>query len=358
MTLSKKRKNFAKQCTIVRRFASGEEVWQCMGHDCTGSGHTPTRADLPPSFRDLPLKGLRMVECFAGIKSEGGASLSEAWGDAGGISVPYDIRINELHDFMSDDKFWAKEENNPASYYHFAIPCETFSIARTTPSKIRNLSQPLGWGPEAEQANKMMRLMIRRIQRLVSKGACVTIENPLMSYLWKIEEMQGLMGSPGFNITRADHCTYGTPYQKPQIWCSNCPKLTSVGSVCLHREPHLVRLEGKWTRRSNPYPRELALAIIQALVSYYNETGKFCDPKSSQALKAHLIEGKSNPDRNVRKKWKQAPSEHRPIKVTGFWKEWAPIGDLRIEHCKKGILVQTTWIRHVYHHLRNLTRAW
>ena len=71
--------------------------------------------------------------------------------------------------------------------------------------------------PAKQTANKMTRLMIRRMQRLASKGACIIIENPLMSYLWKIEEMQGLTGSPGFVLSRLDHCAYGTPYKKGQI---------------------------------------------------------------------------------------------------------------------------------------------
>ena len=196
-------------------------MWQCLGHDCAGLDRKCGRADLPPSFKDCPLKGKRMVECFSGVPSEGGCALSEAWEDAGGTSIRYDNRIDAAHDFFNDDEFWAEQEANPADVYHFAIPCDNFSIAHTTPCKIRNLAHPLGWGQETEQANRMMRLMVRRIQRLAAQGACIIIENPLMSFLWKIPEMQGLTGSPGFVLTRVDHCTNGTPHQKgksgPQI---------------------------------------------------------------------------------------------------------------------------------------------
>ena len=77
-----------------------------------------------------------MVECFSGIQREGGCALSEAWEDAGGMSVRYDIRINEDHDFLKDVEFWKREEANPADVYHFAILCDNFSIAHTTPTKI------------------------------------------------------------------------------------------------------------------------------------------------------------------------------------------------------------------------------
>ena len=131
--------------------------------------------------------GKRLVECFSGHPNEGGCALSDAWEDAGGTASRYDIRIDPDHDFLKDERFWEAQEAHPADVYHFAIPCDNFSIAHTTPAKIRNLEFPLGWGPETITANRMMRLMIRRIQRLTSKGACVIIENPLMSYLWKID---------------------------------------------------------------------------------------------------------------------------------------------------------------------------
>ena len=180
--------DFCKNCVFVRRLPHGEEVWQCLGHDCEGLGRDPGRTDMPPSFRDRPLKGKRMVEVFSGVPREGGCTLSEAWEDAGGMAVRYDIRIDEQHDFLEDKEFWENEEAHPADVYHFAIPCDNFSIAHTTPSKIRNLEYPLGWNLETDIANRIMRTMIRRIQILASKGAGIVIENPLMSYLWKIPE--------------------------------------------------------------------------------------------------------------------------------------------------------------------------
>ena len=55
-----------------------------------------------------------MVECFSGHPSEGGCALSEAWEDAGGTAVRYDIRIDPEHDFMNDDRFWEDQERDPA----------------------------------------------------------------------------------------------------------------------------------------------------------------------------------------------------------------------------------------------------
>ena len=94
--------------------------------------------------------------------------------------------------------------------YHFAIPCDNFSIAHTTPNKIRNLANPLGWNHETEHANRIMRVMIRRIQLLAGKGACIIVE-------WQIPEVQGLTGSRSFEwiIAHMAHHTrkdrYGLP---------------------------------------------------------------------------------------------------------------------------------------------------
>ena len=193
----------------------------------------------------------------------------------------------------------------------------------------------MGWSNETEHANRIMRLMIRRIQKLASKGACIIVENPLMSYLWKIDEVQGLTGSPGFSLTRIDHCTYGAPYKKGQIWASNCPKLSSAAGVCGHREPHPVRLEGGWARRSAPYPRELAMAVVQALIAELLETGRFSSKLSARAMQAHLLEESIRPAPERRSLGKQARSgDQRRIPVRGLWLIWARVGDVYIEHCK------------------------
>ena len=112
--------------------------------------------------------------------------MSDAWEDAGGTATRYDIRIDPAHNFMEDEKFCDEQEAHPADVYHFAIPCDNFSIAHTTPSKIRNRGRPLGWGPGTATVNRMMRLMIRRVQRFIRAGDCAIIENPLMSYIGRL----------------------------------------------------------------------------------------------------------------------------------------------------------------------------
>ena len=66
---------------------------------------------------------------------------------------------------------------------------------------------------------------------------------------------------------RADHCQFGTPYQKPQLWLTNCPGAEGLGAVCGHPKPHAVRLEGAKTRRSQPYPLPLAAGIVETVAA-------------------------------------------------------------------------------------------
>ena len=72
------------------------------------------------------------------------------------MAVRYDNRIDKEHDFLNDEAFWEREEANPADVFHFAIPCDNFSIAHTTPTRIRNLANPLGWNHETDYANRIM----------------------------------------------------------------------------------------------------------------------------------------------------------------------------------------------------------
>ena len=79
------------------------------------------------------------------MPNEGGCALSDAWEDAGGEALRYDIRIDEAHDFLNDEAFWDREVENSRDVYHFAIPCESFSIAHSTPRiRTHRVAEGLG----------------------------------------------------------------------------------------------------------------------------------------------------------------------------------------------------------------------
>ena len=111
----------------------------------------------------------------------------------------------------------------------------------------------------------MALLLVARCLKLIEAGAHILIENPLMSYLWMLEEFLILMGLPGMALVRIDQCTYGTPYQKPQLWLTTNERLKDYSALCYHVKPHGVTLVGKAkARASEPYPPELAADITEA----------------------------------------------------------------------------------------------
>ena len=181
------------------------------------------------------------ADCSGGPE-EGGCALSRSFEAAGGTAVRYDNRIDPVMDFLNDDEFWAKVLNEPYDVMPFAIPCTDFSMAKSP--KRRTQENPYG-DETIEQtriSNEMVRLMCSRIRALVSKGAIIFVENPLLSFLWLLEEMLALCGLPHMRLVRTDHCQFGTPYQKPQLWLTNCPGAEGIGAVCCHPKPHAVRL--------------------------------------------------------------------------------------------------------------------
>ena len=206
----------------MRRLASGTEVWRCLGHEAVGPprGDDP-EPDWPPFFADKPLLGKTFVEAFSGHPRDGGANLSRAWEAAGGTAVRYDILINPDDDFLKDDAFWEQQEREPADVYHFGIPCTRLTLARTP--KTRSTDNPYGCEADPADAltNQMARVMARRIVTLVMLGCLATVENPLFSFLWLMDELLILAGCPGFRLVRTDHCMYTRPYQKPQLWLTN-----------------------------------------------------------------------------------------------------------------------------------------
>ena len=192
----------------------------CNGHEppVTGavatSGETSAAPPLPPpaEFPDEPLKNRRLVESFSGDPSKGGCHLSDAWERAGGAAERRDILISTAHDMLHSETFWKDELKKPADVYSFAPPCTTLSAAHTTPV-LRSSENPYGdeTNPEVNYANRLVYMTLKRALQVLSVGAHVLIENPLMSYFWLFDEVKKLLGCLGMCLVRIDQCTVGTP---------------------------------------------------------------------------------------------------------------------------------------------------
>ena len=119
----------------------------------------------------------------------------------------------------------------------------------------------------------MVRLVVRRALELMALGVCVTFENPLVSYGFLLDELLAIAGMHEVVCVPTDHCQYGAPYQKGQIWLGNATGLVRAAAVCNHPGPHPDPLHGLKTRRSAPYPRQLVLALIEGMVAELLDTG-------------------------------------------------------------------------------------
>ena len=81
------------------------------------------------------------------------------------------------------------------------------------------------------------------------------------------------------------------------------------------------------------------MAVVQSLIAELLETGRFSSKLSARAMQAHLLEESIRPALERRSLGKQARSgDQRRIPVRGLWLIWARVGDIYIEHCKKGNL--------------------
>lgn len=314
-------REFCSTAQFVRRRSDGVEVWQCQGHDLAGD--SPEPADLPPSLRGNPLAGKRLVEVFSGDPSRGGGGLATAWEEAGGEAVRYDILVDSRQNFMSDEKLWQREYASPAHLYHFAVPCTSFSIARSV-GRTRDKEHPYGdeSDPATRLANNIAILSIKRAVELMAAGAGVTFENPLFSYFWLLDEVGHLISLRGI---RADYCGYGTPYQKPGGFLSSCSKFSGVGATCTHQRPHPERLEGTRTRQSSPYPRPLVLRMIEVYIAGLAETGALVSEQTRTAAAA--LDRFFSPTRRISKK------------TVGPEKDWKEVSMQRVGQLRAGSAV-------------------
>ncbi len=117
---------------------------------------------------------------------------------------------------------------------------------------------------EVREANKIAMMTVKRVLEATMAGAWVLVENPLMSYLWLMDEFKALMALVGFAIVRIDQCTVGMPFRKGQLWLTSLSELVQDGAKCFHPTAHPERLVGGKTRQSAPYPERLTDIITAA----------------------------------------------------------------------------------------------
>ena len=116
-------------------------------------------------------------------------------------------------------------------------------------------------------------------------GRFFWFENPLNSEVWEQDRIQRLLTLPGVWSVVADAGAFGAsidekPIAKPFRIIGNMPGLDEVLDKRLDADQrsHCVKIEGNMTRRSQEYPYDMCLAVVQHLRNYVQEQQpqRFC----------------------------------------------------------------------------------
>ena len=191
----------------------------------------------------------------------------------------YDI----TQDILNDDVFaqlWYSITGD--SYWHFGMPCASFSILNALSSGTRTRDLPQGDGSRDSEVhgNRILARMILLIKRIQQVGGQWSIENPLSSFLWRMPEVKALSRKELVYEVRFDQCMYGLSFKdsptcrckKATLLLTNHENLCSLAKKCdgSHKHVHAigsVRLNGVWTKRSKVaghYPLQLVRAWSRA----------------------------------------------------------------------------------------------
>ena len=108
----------------------------------------------------------------------------------------------------------------------FAPPCLTFTVARCSGDPLRSSALPAGLPdlpPKKEamvqEANRLVRNMLRLVNAAESMGIAWAIENPHSSFLWKLPRMASLAAAPGVHTVVCDQCLFGARWRKRTRFC-------------------------------------------------------------------------------------------------------------------------------------------
>ena len=147
-------------------------------------------------------------------------------------------------------------------YFHFALPCETFSQALRGRHRLRSSADPVG--PESVPKIRNANLLVRRIAllcKLLGKmGIFWSIENPHDSLLWVFPEILELRGH-GIEVVW-DMCVFGAvqnneAYRKRTRLLTNFHALAALNCRCQSNHKHVPlkgkfkdQVTGKWVNRT------------------------------------------------------------------------------------------------------------
>eukprot|EP00438_Fugacium_kawagutii_P030304 Skav204412 [mRNA] locus=scaffold398:166413:168713:- [translate_table: standard] len=263
-------------------------------HKIVRQQHTEQDCELPPSsastFRPKPHPELHPAcrlwtfkEIFAGK-----GRLTNVFKQKGLFSVEPSLELYQRgkrckkQDIMNDSTFDSLCElaKRGKQFWHFGLPCSSFSIMQNMNKGTRTASQPAGNGSLDREllGNELLRRTVHLCRLLHEAGSFFTIENPHTSWVWSMPEIRALGNLTGAKKVGLDQCCYGLKIpdsehkwglaKKGTFFFGTLPNLENLAAKCTHDHAHVpviggVKVRGKWQKRSSlagAYPQPLCTA--------------------------------------------------------------------------------------------------
>ena len=191
-------------------------------------------------------------------------------------------KADPKHDILVDDTFkrLCVEAAQPKQFWHFGLPCGSFSIMQQMNKGTRTASCPEGDGSlEREiRGNKIAERTFILCLILHKHNNFFTIENPRTSHVWKLKTFQELLNKTKCTRVDFDQCEYGLKIpdnsgveglaRKGTSIVGTLPNLSALRRKCSGQHNHVqviggARTKSGWQRRSTlagAYPTQLCSA--------------------------------------------------------------------------------------------------
>ena len=193
---------------------------------------------------------------------------------------PWDVVYGEQFDVLKHGEVLIDAvKAGRVAHMHFGTPCQSMTWARNP--QLRSEEWPLG---KQGLSNKQS-LLVRRGSALVaftvklclllwSVGATFSVENPELSWLWRLPGLLQLRALAGVQFVRIRFCNFKVPFFKPTLFWHNVPTWHRAGLKTVPWRRPLIRLwgqvwtEGRWvfkTKLSQTYPPLLCLRLAELM---------------------------------------------------------------------------------------------
>ena len=166
-----------------------------------------------------------------------------------------DILEDPVFNSLVFDIMW----HGSGSYYHFGLPCSSFSMMNVNLNKgSRSKHHPGGLGLLAREirGNEILSRTLQLIGVIDKVGGYWSIENPANSYVWLMTDVVSLSHATLVSKIRFDQCGYGLQFPscsanervlKPTVVMSNLCLLDGLHRLCSRDHTHAHAIDGEHT---------------------------------------------------------------------------------------------------------------